>query len=161
MTWILSSHPTLTAETKQPEPIAIPAEYRALKLTKCPPTQLEQEFARKFPGRLETYQHASGILIFRQVQGATRKLHNTSTCLSASGFKLSAPEFTTDPQGRTWECYQARNAKNQLEVKTIIMDESGKSWTNVEEWFWSAFFSSPNKRYLAISEIKSLDCDWR
>lgn len=160
MTWILSSHTTIPADTTEPEPIAIPPEYRALKLTKCPPTQLEQEFAHKFPGRLETYQHASGILIFRQVQGATRKLHNTSTCLSASGFKLTQPEFTTDPQGRTWEHYQARNAKNQLEVKTIIMDETGKSWTNVEEWFWSAFFSSPTKRYLAISDLRARDSAW-
>jgi len=63
-------------------------------------------------------------------------------------------------QRSKWERFRARNTENQLEVKTIIMDETGKSWTNVEEWFWSAFFSSPTKRYLAISDLRARDSAW-
>ncbi len=115
-----------------------------------------KQYSGFVPGKIETYQHSEGLLILRQVNGATRKLHNTSTCLAASGFKLSKPDQMTDSKGRTWQTYKARNAKNDLAVKTIIVDRSGNSWTSVEEWFWAAFFSSPSKTYLAISDIRAL-----
>jgi len=120
----------------------------------CLPTKLEQEFAKQFPGQTATYRHDKGTLILCQVSGATRKLHNTSTCLASRGFKLSNPKQDMDSQSRIWQTYRARNAKNNLIVKSIILDEVGNSWTSVEDWFWSAFSSSPRKTYLAISDIR-------
>lgn len=157
MTWILSHHRTGTSADQTPSAssIPIPECYVNLELTKCPPTKLEQEFAKKFPGRIETYHHAGGMLILRQVKGATRKLHNTSTCLRASGFKLTPRPPFQDKDGKLWQTYKARNAKNQLVVKSVITDEHGKSWSTVEDWFWHALFASPTHSYLAISDIRA------
>ncbi len=155
MTWLHSSFLSLPLNLKKKSPIPIPTEYSALNLIKCPPTKLEQEFTKQFPGQIDTYHHPSGMLILRQVHGATRKLHNTSTCLESSGFKLSNHAETTDSEGRIWQTYHARNAKNDLTVQTIIIDDTGRNWTTVEEWFWSALFSPPTRSYLAISDIRS------
>ena len=132
----------------------IPEEYQHLFLMKCPPTKLETEFARQFPGQIATYQHSDGILILRQVTGATRKLHNTSTCLQASGFDITEPRSITDTKQRQWTTYRASNKKNRLVVKSTILDRKGNSWTSAEEWFWHAFFHSPYDTYLAITELQ-------
>jgi len=136
------------------EPISIPPEYASFELTPCPQTKLEREFSRQFPGRTQTYQHNQGLLVLREVQGATRKLHNTSTCLRASGFNISLPQLMRDERGRVWTTYHARNKKNNLTVKSTIMNQTGKSWSSSEEWFWDAFFASPTETYLSISDIR-------
>lgn len=157
MTWILSQRRTPNAMTQETSAIALPQEYRSLNLIKCKPTKLEKAFQKEFPGSVETYQHEKGILIFREVNGPTRKLHNTSVCLSSSGFKVSDYQETVDGSNRTWETYRARNAKNNLMVKTLIIDDAGNTWSNVESWFWDAFFTFSNQRYLAISDIREIE----
>lgn len=148
--------PSSTPPPSAMEEIEIPAEYTArYQLIKCPLTKLEEEFSRKFPGRLATYRHSHGTIIFRQVHGATRRLHDSATCLSAGGFKLSPAEVETDERGRKWKTYTAKNSKNHLRVRSTVMElESDRSWASVSEWYWHAFTNGKSKRYLAITELQ-------
>lgn len=157
VTWLFSQRKLPTPILEQDISIEIPKEYQAIDLNPLPKTNLEKEFSRSFPGQIATYQNQDGMFIFRQVKGATRKLHNTSTCLTASGYKLSPVKLTTDDQGRTWSIYKASYEGEQLIVKTIILELNGdNSWSNVEAWFWSASFAPSETTYLAISEINPL-----
>jgi len=135
--------------------IDLPEEYKSRQdLVRCPLSKLEQEFAKNFPGTIETYRYQHGTLIFRSVSGATRKLHDTSTCLKASGFKLGEPKLETDEKGRHWKVYTAQNAKNRILVRSTVTDVgTNQSWSSVEEWFWHAFFTNSSRGYLAITEI--------
>lgn len=137
--------------------ISIPEKYQNLALQKCTLSHLEKKFAKQFPGIIETYQHANGVVIFRQVTGATRKLHNSRTCLISSGFKLSQATPVRYNDGIVWQTYTAENSKGILIVRSVILSPSnGKTWSTVEEWFWDAFFSNSDQIYLAITEISDL-----
>ena len=155
MTWILNTSTILPSTKPSSTMINIPAEYQHLGLIKCSLSKMEKNFANNFPGTIETYRHDNGIIIFRQVTGATRKLHDSETCLKSSGFHTSSAKQVVDERGRTWQCYSAKNRKNSLTVRSIIQncDDTSKSWPSVQQWFWSAFFSRPGKSYLAITEI--------
>jgi len=155
-TWHFVSPTTLTSPTL--EPITLPPEYANRNdLVRCSLTSLEQEFARNFPGLIETYRHDRGTVIFRYINGATRKLHDSSICLKSSGFKLSAPLTKTDSKGRHWKVYIARNTKNNVQVRsTVIEVGTNNSWDDVEEWFWHSFFTNSNRGYLAITEINDV-----
>jgi len=146
--------PKSTSQT-QKQPIQLPPQYgNNSSMVRCSLTRLEQQFAQSFPGVIETYRHDHGIVIFREVYGATRKLHDSSTCLKASGLKLAAPSLEVDKENTHWKTYAARNSKNSVKIRSTIIERgSGKSWASVEEWFWHAFFSNSSRRYLAITEI--------
>lgn len=134
--------------------VSIPERYQDLELEKCSLSDLEQKFSKQFPGIIETYQHRTGVIIFRQVTGATRKLHDSRTCLKASGFELSEPEQEKDKEGVIWQTYKAKNDEATLVVRSVIISPSdNRNWSTVGGWFWDAFFSSSDKTYLAITEI--------
>ena len=156
MTWQFSTPNVLSLTRSKKIPLTLPEEYQEMHLIPCSLSKLEQEFAKQFPGTLKTYRHQQGVIIFRQVKGATRKLHESRVCLEASGFRLCAPKMETDSSGKIWQTYSAQNRKNKLRVRSIILSCSGeKSWPSVEKWFWSAFFSRPDEVYLAITEIRN------
>lgn len=147
--------PALQTQINQQTPeFEIPDEYQNLGLIRCKLTKMEQSFAQQFPGTIATFRHPKGIIIFRHVTGATRKLHDSQTCLRSSGFTTTEIIQRCDTQGRTWQHYTAHNRKNSLAVRSIIQrHDRSKSWSSVQQWFWSAFFSAPNTQYLAITEI--------
>jgi len=133
----------------------IPAEYRErYDLTLCPPSELEREFSRNFPGVIETYHHNEGFIIFRQVTGSTRKLHDSSVCFKSGGFLLSSETIKADSSGRNWKHYSIQNETTQWHVRSIVLSQNNQnSWHDVGEWFWSALFSHSKNQYLAITEI--------
>ncbi|MGJ8656175.1 MAG: hypothetical protein ACSHX6_06975 [Akkermansiaceae bacterium] len=165
LTWLYSTSILQKPPSPPQTTITIPQQYQNLPLQKCTPSHLEAQFAKHFPGIIETYQHPQGLIIFRQVTGATRKLHNSRTCLKSSGFTLSPPTNTQDPTGTIWQTYTAQNTQIKLTVKSTILSHSHspspspsgtKSWPSAEQWFWQALFSHPDKTYLAITEINNV-----
>jgi len=136
------------------DPLVLPEEYlQDATLIQTELTDLEREFAKSFPGKIETYQREQGVVIFRQVYGATRRLHDSRTCLLAGGYQLSQATEEIDGKGKRWKIYTGENNGKRITVRSIIIElESTHSWVSVEEWFWHAFFH-PSKGYLAITEI--------
>lgn len=154
VTWKFTSPAVLHVGNK--EELIIPSEYEVMDLVRSEMSELEEEFSKNFPGQIETYYNHEGIVIFRQVYGATRKLHDTSTCLLASGFEVSEETLVEDEKGRMWKTYVAMNDKEEFIVKSIILEtENGGSWSSVGAWFWQALFQKSDVRYLAITEIMS------
>ncbi len=155
LTWFYCADFLQTKSLQQETSIILPEKYQKLELQKCSLTLLEKQFTKQFPGIIETYQHPTGVIIFRQVTGATRKLHNSRTCLKSSGFKLSEPKTEEDHEGVIWQIYTAENKEATLVVRSVILSRSDdETWPSVEEWFWDAFFTRSDKTYLAITEIR-------
>ena len=61
-----------------------------------------------------------GGIIFRQVYGATRKLHDASNCLLASGFKLADEAKEVDDEGRVWKTFLLIVQKNELLLDPLL-----------------------------------------
>lgn len=132
------------------------AEYREKgNLTECSLPRMKESFGKGFRGDTKTYRFDSGIIITREVVGASCKLYEPRFCLAKLSFKVSRLYEWCGAEGERWEVFKARNTKNNLIVRSIIKDvETGSSWSNGEEWFWKAFFNFLDKPYIAVTEIR-------
>ena len=110
-------------------------------LTQQPLTALEERFAAPFPGAFARYQAGSATLIVRQVAQATRQLHPAADCFRAAGYTLGAVRTHEDARQTRWNCFEATEGGRRWRVCERIADASGRQWTDVSSWYWSALWS--------------------
>jgi len=115
-----------------------PTHFRDQPLTRLPPSELEERFARRFPGAIARFTDGSRVLVLRQVQRPTRQLHPATDCFAALGYTTGRPRPIVDADGAQWSCFIASRDGTALRVCERIRDSEGRSWTDVSSWFWAA-----------------------
>jgi hypothetical protein len=114
---------------------------RGRPLTPLPLSPLEQRFAADFPGTVARYRAGDATLIVRQVAQPTRKLHPSIDCFRAAGYAVGAMKPHAEADDVRWTCFEARQGAQRWRVCERFFDTSGRQWTDVSGWYWSAMWA--------------------
>jgi hypothetical protein len=117
--------------------VSWPATYEGHTLTPLTLTERESAFSKSFPGSIAVFESSAGQqIIFRQVTKATRQLHDSATCLRASGYTITNRLETKDGQ--------TLNIREHIESLT-------QTWTDISAWFWHAHFHPNDAPWRAVT----------
>ena len=131
-----------------------PTVYEQRALQPLELTEHEQYFMQDFPGETRRYTDGSREFIIRYLTEATRKLHPASDCLAAIGYEIKPLPLKIDAEKQKWSCFTADKGTESLKVCERIYTETGESWTDVSNWYWSAL-GGENKGYWVMTVAES------
>ncbi len=127
-----------------------PTHFRDQPLTPLPLSELEQRFARRFPGAMARFSDGERVLIVRHVERPTRQLHPATDCFKAIGYTIERPRVKIDDRGERWSCFVATRDGARMRVCERIVDSEGREWTDTSAWFWSAQYGGGPWRALTV-----------
>lgn len=115
-------------------------------------TELEQRFARRFPGSLARMTDGTHTLVLRTVHEPTRMLHPAADCYRGLGYQIAAQHLLQDRQSRLWRCFEAsRAAGPRLRVCERTVDAQGQGFTDTSAWYWAALAGQSTGPWQAIT----------
>lgn len=153
---VLNLHPARShAAPGNDIPIVWPTEFEGHPMHPLPLSGMEASFAGSFPGAIANFQCGDRQIILRRVDQATRKLHNSATCLRAAGFH-PAPGSIEIHHGTEWTVYNANRGDQTLHVREQIRSSRhpDATWTDVSRWFWHASFHPDHGPWVAITVLQ-------
>ena len=115
-----------------------PDQFEEKTLKELPLTELEERFATDFPGKIGRFTDGRREIVIRWVTEATRKLHPASDCFQGIGYSVKPLAMHRDKYGSLWSSFAATKGDERLRVYERIHDHSGRTWTDVSAWYWSA-----------------------
>jgi hypothetical protein len=114
-----------------------------------------RRFAADFPGKLAVFSAGPRTWIVRWVLRPTRKLHSSSDCLRAAGYRVTPGRARVDGKGALWSSFEAKRDGEDLRVCERIAGPNSAAWTDVSAWFWDTFFDSDSGPWWAVTEIEA------
>lgn len=127
-----------------------PASFEGRKLTPLPLTAIEERFQQNFPGRVGRFSDGQREIVIRWVDQGTRKLHASSDCFKANGYKLDMQPVKIVEDQR-WSGFIASRGTQQLQVRERIADSGGGQWSDVSAWYWAAQLGQTKGPWWAIT----------
>jgi hypothetical protein len=100
-------------------------------------TPLEETLQKDFPGRVGRFTDGRREIILRWVTQETRKLHASSDCFKANGYRVE-PLAIKSVGNERWSTFSATRGKLRLEVAERIHATDGGQWSDVSAWYWAA-----------------------
>jgi hypothetical protein len=169
----------------QPPPgagLELPAQWRGAPLRPLALSEVEQRFARHFPGTLarfaiEPHAHeaaaspgsaaspsmAAGgwqVLVLRGVDKPTRMLHPAADCYQGLGYRIAAQQLELDRERQLWRCFEATRGQpgngQALRVCERIVDANGRGFTDTSAWYWAAAMGQSQGPWQAITVARPL-----
>jgi len=131
-----------------------PAQFEGRPLQPLPLSSAEQRFARDFPGRLGRFSDGQREIVLRWVEQPTRKLHPAADCFRGSGYRVS-PMPIEVIEGRAWGRFDARRSGEHWQVREVIVDGSGRAWTDASSWYWSTMREQAQRGWWSITVAAS------
>ena len=136
--WPAGQERSVAVEADAPPRVDWPTHFRDQPLTPMPLSELEQRFARRFPGAIGRFSAGNRVLILRQVHRPTRQLHPAADCFAALGYTVGRARAVADESGARWSCFVATRDGTRVRVCERIHDSDGRAWTDTSSWFWAA-----------------------
>ena len=133
-----------------------PAEWQGQPLRPLALGDVEQRFARHFPGILSRLTNGRDMLVLRSVDRPTRMLHPAADCYQALGYRIAAQQLALDDARQLWRCFQAERGGRRLRVCERIVDAGGKGFTDSSAWYWAAALGQSRGPWQAITVASPL-----
>jgi len=143
--------------SNEPKPTVFPGWETAPiepSLRQVPLDAKTLRFAADFPGKLAIFSDGRRTWIVRWVYRPTRKLHSSSDCLRAAGYRVVPGRAQLDGQNALWSSFDAKRDGEDLRVCERIVGARGAAWTDVSAWFWETFFDSDSGPWWAITKLE-------
>ena len=134
------------------ECVPLPGEFEGEKLVAEPLTERESAFAADFPGTIKRCRAGEKVVILRQVDRATHRVHSAATCLSASGWSVEPLPAERRASG-DWSRFRVAKDGEMLLVREQICAADGTTITDVPSWFWSAFLGQTKGPWLVMTVV--------
>ena len=136
----------------------MPSNWQGQALRPLALSEVEERFARRFPGTLSRMTDGQQVLVLRHVNKPTRMLHPAADCYQGLGYHISAQQLELDAAQQMWRCFEARNSKSgqRLRVCERIVDKNGKGFTDTSAWYWSAALGQSQGPWQAITVARAL-----
>jgi len=128
-------------------------EFDGLLLVPLPMTDVEKNFQRGFPGSIATFRCGKKNIILRHITRASRKLHPSTHCLRAAGYRIGKTHTLTDPSGRRWTTCKVEKSGITYLLQERITDPHGNEWLNPSSWYWHALAHPNSGPWLAQTII--------
>ena len=110
----LSASRLLAADAAKPA--EFPSEWNGKPLRPLVLTEVEQRFARQFPGTLARLTDGERVLVLRNVLRPTRMLHPAADCYRGLGWRITHVQLQRDEGERLWRCFEAAHDGQRLRV---------------------------------------------
>jgi hypothetical protein len=115
-----------------------PRSLDGAPLTRLPPGPQDEWFARDFPGRVARFATQDKQVVIRWVDSPTRRLHPANQCFRGAGYSIARRPMRLAGNGDAMSCFAASKGTDVLEVCEKIEAASGRTWSDVSSWYWSA-----------------------
>lgn len=119
----------------QPEP---PTHWQGQLLRPLALSDVEERFARRFPGSIARLTDGRQVLVLRTVHQPTRMLHPAADCYRGLGWRVGEQRLQQDEDGALWRCFEVERAGQRQRVCERIVDTRGQGFTDASSWYWSA-----------------------
>lgn len=134
----------------------LPAQWQGRPLRPLALSDVEQRFARQFPGTLARMTDGHQVLVLRAVQRPTRMLHPAADCYQGLGYRIARQQLQLDAQRQMWRCFEAVRAGHHLHVCERIVDAQGAGFTDTSAWYWAALLGQSHGPWQAITVARPL-----
>ncbi len=128
-----------------------PREWNGQPLRPLALTEVEERFARQFPGALARLTDGRQVLVMRQVRQPTRMLHPAADCYQGIGYRIQAQQLEQDANKDLWRCFEAVRGDSRQRVCERIEDASGQAWTDTSAWYWAAVMGKTQGPWQAVT----------
>ena len=122
-------------------------------------SDVEQRFARHFPGTIARLTDGHQTVVLRRVDAPTRMLHPASDCYRALGFRIRDEHLVRqgDDGARLSRCFIAERAGGQrLKVCEHIAGADGSAFTDSSAWYWAALAGRSSGPWQAVTVAQPL-----
>ena len=136
----------------------LPSQWQGQPLRPLALSDVEQRFARNFPGTLSRMTDGRQVLVLRGVDQPTRMLHPAIDCYQGLGYRIAAQQLELDSQQQLWRCFEALQpgGGQRLRVCERIVDAGGQGFTDTSAWYWAAITGQSQGPWQAITVARPL-----
>ncbi|MEO5672953.1 MAG: hypothetical protein ABIR26_19865 [Ramlibacter sp.] len=144
------------AEGPRRQALELPTQWQGQPLRPLALSDVEQRFARQFPGTLARMTDGRQVLVLRAVHRPTRMLHPAADCYRGLGYSIARQQLELDAQRHMWRCFEATRAGQHLRVCERIVDSQGAGFTDASAWYWAAALGHSQGPWQAITVASPL-----
>ena len=137
-------------------PAELPAQWQGQALRPLALSDVEQGFARRFPGTLARMTDGRQVLVLRQVERPTRMLHPAVDCYQGLGYRIAAQQLELDRERLLWRCFEAERRGQRVRVCERIVDAQGQGFTDTSAWYWAAALGQSQGPWQAVTVASPL-----
>ena len=119
-------------------------------------SEVENRFARRFPGTLSRLTNGTQVLVLRSVDKPTRMLHPATDCYQGLGYRIAAQQLELDSKRLLWRCFEAQRGGQRLRVCERIVDAAGQGFTDTSAWYWAAVLGQSTGPWQAVTVASPL-----
>lgn len=134
----------------------LPSQWHGQSLRPLALTEVEQRFARQFPGTMARMTDGREVLVLRAVSRPTRMLHPAADCYRGLGYGIAREQLQVDKDGDLWRCFDAARAGQRLRVCERIVDAQGAGFTDTSAWYWAAVLGQSHGPWQAVTVASPL-----
>lgn len=128
-----------------------PKQFEGQNLKPIKLSDTESKFSSGFPGRIAKFSDGRRTILFRQVNKPTRQLHPSSDCYRGNSFNLRPLPALRDGEGKVWSRFSAQKGSQSLEVRELVTDAAGRTWSDTSAWYWSALLGKTQSPWVAVT----------
>ncbi len=149
---------TRGADAREPQSPAqeLPSHWQGRPLRPLALSDVEERFARRFPGTLARMTDGEQVLVLRAVHRPTRMLHPAADCYRGLGWQIGAQRLQLDESQQLWRCFEALRGGARQQVCERIVDAKGQGFTDASAWYWSALTGQSTGPWQAVTVARSL-----
>jgi hypothetical protein len=136
-----------------------PATWQGAPLRPLALSEVEQRFARRFPGTLARLTDGQQVFVLRNVDKPTRMLHPAVDCYQGLGYRIAAQQLELDREQNLWRCFEATQTSaggQRLRVCERIVDAKGRGFTDTSAWYWAAAMGQSQRPWQAVTVARPL-----
>ena len=133
-----------------------PTQWHGKTLRPIALGEVEQRFARRFPGRIARLTDGEQVLVWREVAAPTRMLHPAADCYRGLGYRVAGAHLERDDNGLLWRCFVAEREGRSVRVCERIVDANGQAFIDASSWFWAAQLQRSAGPWQAITVARAL-----
>jgi hypothetical protein len=141
---------------RESQAFELPSQWQGQQLRPLALSEVEQRFARQFPGTLARMTDGREVLVLRAVHRPTRMLHPAADCYRGLGYRVASEQLQLDREHRLWRCFEAMRAGQRLKVCERIVDAQGAGFTDASAWYWAALLGQSQGPWQAITVASPL-----
>lgn len=146
--WKAGAASTPVAAPATPE---LPTQWEGRPIRPLVLTEVEQRFARQFPGSLARLTDGERVIVLRTVLQPTRMLHPAADCYRGLGWTIVNARLEQDAQQLLWRCFEAEREGRRLRVCERIVDTQGRAFTDTSAWYWAALLDQSQGPWTALT----------
>ena len=128
-----------------------PTTFDGQSLVPLAMSSVEARFARDFPGAIARFANGDRVVVMREADRPTRKLHPAADCYRGLGYAIADERLERDAEARLWRCFRATREGTGLRVCERIAAPDGTAWTDASAWYWSALGSRGPWRAITVA----------